>query len=116
MKRILNKIFGTPKGLIVWFAVLFLILSALLIGGVNFSKAQTGREYIRVRVDLAIPLATWRGWTQAQRDAVKDKLLQIKAFGVKINTGKPSEENTVTVKWHICRHELGLPCDAEKDF
>jgi len=84
--------------------------------GVLLAYAQTPQEYIRIRIDVAIPKATWNGWPQATRDNIKDKLLQVKALGQKINAGKFNEEDTISIKWHICRHELGLACDADQDF
>ena len=96
---------------------IFIIVALFGLGiGVLIAYAQTPQEYIRIRIDVAIPLTTWQGWTQAQRDAVKDKLTQIKAFGQKINAGNYNEEDTVTVKWHICRHETGQACGPEQDF
>lgn len=96
--------------------ILIVFILLIMIIGVWIAYAQVPQEYIRIRIDIAIPKATWEGWTQVQRDAVKDRLLQIKAVGKKINEGKINEENTISVKWHICRHELGLPCGEEKDF
>lgn len=116
--------------LVIGFFLVFMI--GLVIGENNWHKkyvmdymdslilspayAQSGQEYIRIRIDVAIPKATWDGWPQATRDTIKDRLLQIKALGQKINAGKLNEENTISVKWHICQNERGVPCPDDQEF
>lgn len=34
----------------------------------------------------------------------------------KINEGQENEENTVTAKYHICRHDEGRACDTEVEI
>lgn len=92
--------------------ILAIIFSVIIQSG----WTQTGQEYIRIRIDVAIPKATWDGLIQTQKDAARNKLLESKALARKINAGKVSEENTVSVKYHLCRHELGLPCPKDEDF
>ena len=41
---------------------------------------------------------------------------RIKKYSTKINTGQPNEEITVTARWHVCRHDEGRQCEAEKDI
>lgn len=36
---------------------------------------------------------------------------EAKTKATKINEGKSNEENTITAKYHICRHDEGKSCD-----
>ena len=40
----------------------------------------------------------------------------LKAKATKINAGAVNEEMTVTAKYHVCRHEDNLPCEAEVEI
>ena len=72
-------------------------------------------SYLRFRIDGAIkqPLP------QAVKDAlpaIRAKILQLKNYCEKINAGLPNEENTISFKQHICRHDEGGACDSEVDI
>ena len=69
-------------------------------------------SYLRFTVDLAVkePLPP----TLAEKlPAIRQQILQLKAFATRINQGRPNEEMTVKATYHVCRHEEGLPCEPE---
>lgn len=70
----------------------------------------------RGQLDLAIPEAAWNAIPAAKKTAFRDAVLALKALAVRINEGQPNEELTVKASWHWCRHDEGLPCDAERDI
>ena len=41
-------------------------------------------------------------------------ILQGKVYAEKINAGLDNEENTVSARYHICRHDEGKSCSREK--
>lgn len=66
----------------------------------------------RLTVELAIP----EPLTDEQKKLWDDTLSNIKKLKGEskiINTGKANEEQTVTAKWHICRHDEGKLCDPD---
>jgi hypothetical protein len=52
----------------------------------------------------------------AKIPAIRQAVLDLKAYAAKINAGKTNEEATVKAVYHICRHEEGTPCDSEKEI
>ncbi len=64
----------------------------------------------RVTIDLY-----YEGKTPAQVNTEFPQLLPairgLKAKASKINAGKPNEEMTVRASYHICRNDIGQPCD-----
>jgi len=71
--------------------------------------------YIRFRLDLAIPKDVYDSIPSATKLAIRDKIRQLKTYARKINEGSDNEEMTITAKYHVCRHDEGLSCDAEID-
>jgi len=69
------------------------------------------QEYVRFRIDLAIPKSDWDDAPAGQRNKIRLDILDIKSRALKINQGKQNEEDTIMAKWHVCRHEFGdCPC------
>jgi hypothetical protein len=68
---------------------------------------------IRFSLDLAIPQAVYDTLPVVKKIAVRGIIRELKTLSVKINKGKPNEENTVIASWHVCRHDEGLPCGEE---
>lgn len=73
-------------------------------------------QYIRFKIDGAVPKADYDALPSATKTAIRDKFLQLKALCSKINAGTSNEEDTVSFKWHICKHEDGLPCEPEQEI
>jgi len=71
---------------------------------------------IRFSLDLAIPEKVYAAIPAATKTVIRDRIRALKALAVKINAGQPNEEMTVRAVWHRCRHDEGLPCDAEQDI
>jgi hypothetical protein len=72
-------------------------------------------SYLRFTLDLAIkqPLPQV---LQNKIPLIKEKILELKNYAEKINTGINNEENSVRAVYHICRHDEGLPCGEEKEI
>jgi len=73
-------------------------------------------EFYRFRMDLAVKKSTYDALTQVQKDVIKDRIRALKALANKINAGAANEEDTIQAKWHLCQHELGLPCPEDRDI
>ena len=52
-----------------------------------------------------------KDWDNAMKAVAK-----IKKKAEKINPGSASEENTTNAAWHICNHDIGLPCGEEVEI
>lgn len=109
------------------FLSILLLILILLIGYISFAqeiskedKDWKPQRYLRIRIDVAIPESTWNNLTNDQRIGLKNKLIQLKNIGRKINKNKISEEDTVTIKWHWCEHEMPIeirkPCPTDQDI
>ena len=72
--------------------------------------------YYRFRLDLAVKKSVYEGLTQVQRDAIRDRVRQLKALANKINAGTANEEDTIQARYHLCRHEFGESCPEEQDI
>ena len=106
---------------------LFILLGLLLVCSISFAqeiskedKYWESQRYLRMRIDVAIPESTWNKLTNVQKIALKDRLIQLKDIGRKINKDKINEENTVSIKWHWCEHEMPIairkPCPVDQDI
>lgn len=71
---------------------------------------------VRFTLDLAIPQTVFATIPAARKLAFKNEVLALKALAVKINAGAANEEMTVKATFHTCRHDEGLPCEAEQDI
>ena len=71
--------------------------------------------YIRFRLDLAIKQPIPQKLKE-HLPAIKAKILELKSYSEKINEGKENEEMTVKTSYHICNHDIGLPCEKEVDI
>lgn len=72
--------------------------------------------FVRFTIDGAVPKDAYDALSSATKTSIRDKFLQLKALCRKINKGLPNEEATVSFKWHVCRHDEGLPCDQEQNI
>ena len=72
--------------------------------------------FIRFRIDGAVYEPAYDALPAATKTAIRDKFRQLKALCSNINDGTPNEEDTVKFKYHICRHDEGLPCGEENDI
>lgn len=43
-------------------------------------------------------------------DDIKEHMLRLQEFAVKINEGRPNEENTTKLEEHTCNHDTGKAC------
>ncbi len=74
-------------------------------------------DYIKFIIVGAVPKDTYDALPAATKTGIRDKFLRLKALCVKINSGQPTEENTVRFKYHICHHSAGgVQCDPEQDI
>uniref|UniRef100_A0A6M3IXB4 Uncharacterized protein n=1 Tax=viral metagenome TaxID=1070528 RepID=A0A6M3IXB4_9ZZZZ len=73
-------------------------------------------SFIRFQIDGAVEQEAYKALPAATKTAIRDKFRQLKTFCAKINEGSDNEEDTVSFKWHTCRHDEGLPCDEENDI
>ncbi len=71
--------------------------------------------HIRFTIDIAIkkPIPQI---LQNKLPAIKEKILELKSYAEKINAGKDNEEMTVKAVYHICNHDIGLPCESETEI
>ena len=72
-------------------------------------------SYFRFSLDLAVPEDVYKGISLAVKQNIRDRIRELKAYAQKINEGQANEEDTIRAKWHICRHDIGQPCDEEQD-
>jgi len=72
--------------------------------------------YIRFQIDGAVYKPNYDVLPDATKQAIRDKLRQLKVLCSKINEGTPNEEDTVRFKWHICRHDEFSHCEPESDI
>ena len=72
-------------------------------------------DYVRFRIDGAVPKPDYDALPAATKTAIRDKILQLKALCRKINEGKPNEEATIKFTYHICKHETpdAGPCNPQ---
>ena len=71
-------------------------------------------SYLRFTLDLAVkePLP------QALADrlpALRAAIKELKSYASKINEGTANEEITVRAAYHRCNHDIGSPCDPERE-
>ena len=69
---------------------------------------------LRINIDLAFPMPL-SSTVQTRLNALKAEIVKAKAYAVVINAGQPNEEATVRAGYHVCRHDEGLPCEAEQE-
>ena len=86
--------------------------------------------YLRIRQDIAIPLASDLpdDATPAQiRDALPLELQSIivdyyqkikrwKSYAVKINDGAVNEEPSITATYEVCRHDINQSCSKQTEI
>lgn len=90
--------------------------------------------YKRFHIELAIPLDAegnppakllkpfslndlpQNGKGMTRLDVVEFMIRYLKSLSVKVNAGTEREEDTTRAVIHICRHDDGLPCEAEKEI
>jgi len=70
--------------------------------------------YLRFNIDLAIKLPL-KPALSAKLSDMKASMLELKSHAMKINEGHSNEEDTVSVRQHICNHDIGKPCDELED-
>ncbi len=70
----------------------------------------------RFTLDLAIPEAAYLAIPTATKTAFRDRVRDLKALAVKINSGLPNEEMTVNATWHKCYHDENKPCEAKQEI
>ncbi len=58
-------------------------------------------QYVRFKLDLSISRTAWLGLTPARKQAVRDRLMEMKNAAKRINEGNPLEEDSVKVVWHL---------------
>jgi len=94
------------------------------------------REYLRFKLDIALPmsndpegkkskkqrvleanpqLAEKTVWNITEYDLIFKMLRKLRRFAKTINEKQGNEEPYIA-KYHICRHELGLPCTEEEEI
>ena len=73
---------------------------------------------IRFGLDLFIPEAVYNAIPVAKKLAIRDRIRELKALAVKVNSGKPTEELTIRATYHKCYHDedINKPCDPEQDI
>ncbi len=69
----------------------------------------------RVQIDLYFDGKTPQEVNQAFPQLLP-AIKAAKAKATKINEGKINEEMTVRAVYHICRHDEGLPCEANQEI
>lgn len=70
-------------------------------------------SYRRFRMDIAVKRPIPAELAK-DIDAIKEHMLRLQHFAVKINAGKPNEENTTILEEHICNHDIGRACEPSK--
>ena len=70
-------------------------------------ESPTGTLVAGVKIPTAIA---------TQIPDIRTKIRALKAYAAKINAGLPNEEASVKASFHICRHDVGEPCDLEVDI
>jgi hypothetical protein len=72
-------------------------------------------SYLRYNIDLAFkqPISSE---VQAILTSFNAELKKLKPFAEKINADGMNEEDTERAKMHICKHDEGFPCEAEKEI
>lgn len=60
-------------------------------------------------MDLAIPTPIPKELV-AELDGLKESMLRLQEFAVKINEGRPNEENSTMLEEHTCNHDVGKRC------
>jgi len=71
---------------------------------------------IRFQVDLFIPEPIDDDFKKEISQKILPAIRKLRPHARKINEGKDNEEMTVVAKWHICRHDEGLPCEPEQEI
>lgn len=73
---------------------------------------------LRVNLDFAFPLPL-APIVKTRLDALKAEITKAKVYAIKINSGLPNEEMTISAKYHVCHHDEGAnhpPCEKEADI
>jgi len=83
----------------------------------------------RFTIDLAIPEkipeTLLEKPTQAQLTAlakmtwleiIRTMIRRLKEYSENINTGTAKEEDATRAVWHLCNHDIGLPCEPEQEI
>ena len=73
---------------------------------------------VRFSLDLFIPQAVYDAIPAAKKQAIRDRIRELRAFAVKVNAGMPNEEITIKAAYHKCYHdEAGnKPCEPEQEI